>query len=800
MTTFVIVKSPIETKYYWLELSNTSKTSAVTADTYIDKTTDQNISAVNKRFNGLFCTSFGINSNLGATIGNTQQIYLSGSYLVFRPGTGFNNNYYQFSCKGNSENTTNPLLINSESTVISNKLISNEESTFAKTATFNNGAVFNNYLPTSNVTPSDNTQLITKIFADNNFMHKFNDVEETMNGTKTFGNRVNLYGQTALIVGNGNANSGAAEFNSTTTFNGTSTTTFNGTATFNGTTTFTGTPTFNANTIINSALFLKWSTFNSTIQQLSNNLEIYNYNNNGAFKFYTYLNSTSQQLALEIGKTTTTINTGLVCSSTLYCSGDVTCASKLSFRGIDNQFSRIQQSLNDLEVTNTKNDGNINFYTTNNANTTNPKLILQIKNNETNINSALLFKVTDTEYSSKIEQISNNLQITNNNTGPITFYTTSLVNSVITSAVALNIASTATTISNPTIVQKITIKDTCNVVKDVNFTTSYVTIDNDGGNSKNSIVNSYDSLIYFYNFSGGISPKSNLSLCIVPWSGNSGGIKITANGTVGINTKTPDSAYKLDVTGNSRFRNGITVTEQNDPNFTDRVENSSSIIQTTQNLMITNNSGGEIHLSTNSTTHLKIKLSEVTVEKPLNATWGIKSSVPSLQYSNFITSDYSTNIGYNKYATNTTGFITSSVLTEITSLLIETQGVYILNWKVDIINTATLTGDNIFKTINNLHMGLFSSNQSMSNTTLQMITSDNNKNLQYYIPGSIFKGYYNSGTDLYRIENNNYSTHSGSCVYINTNSNYNIYLLININTVDGNLFKARGSIQLVRLA
>jgi hypothetical protein len=51
MTTFVIVKSPIETKYYWLELSNTSKTSAVTANTYVDKTTDQTIAGT-KTFTG----------------------------------------------------------------------------------------------------------------------------------------------------------------------------------------------------------------------------------------------------------------------------------------------------------------------------------------------------------------------------------------------------------------------------------------------------------------------------------------------------------------------------------------------------------------------------------------------------------------------------------------------------------------------------------------------------------------------------------------------------------------------------
>jgi microcystin-dependent protein len=50
-------------------------------------------------------------------------------------------------------------------------------------------------------------------------MYKINNVAESINGVKTFGNRVNLYGQTALIVGDGTATSGGAEFNGQTTFN-----------------------------------------------------------------------------------------------------------------------------------------------------------------------------------------------------------------------------------------------------------------------------------------------------------------------------------------------------------------------------------------------------------------------------------------------------------------------------------------------------------------------------------------------------------------------------------------------------
>ena len=50
-------------------------------------------------------------------------------------------------------------------------------------------------------------------------MYKTNNVAESINGVKTFGNRVNLYGQTALIVGDGTVTSGLAEFNGQTTFN-----------------------------------------------------------------------------------------------------------------------------------------------------------------------------------------------------------------------------------------------------------------------------------------------------------------------------------------------------------------------------------------------------------------------------------------------------------------------------------------------------------------------------------------------------------------------------------------------------
>ncbi|MFZ9907565.1 MAG: hypothetical protein ACO3FJ_07730, partial [Ilumatobacteraceae bacterium] len=115
---------------------------------------------------------------------------------------------YNFKTNDNIGVDTTPLTINSSSTTIQNNLISNAQATF------------NNLTPISNVaSPIANNHLTRKDYIDNNFMYKTNNVAESINGVKTFGNRVNLYGQTALIVGDGTVTSGLAEFNGQTTFN-----------------------------------------------------------------------------------------------------------------------------------------------------------------------------------------------------------------------------------------------------------------------------------------------------------------------------------------------------------------------------------------------------------------------------------------------------------------------------------------------------------------------------------------------------------------------------------------------------
>ena len=94
---------------------------------FIDFTTDQNITATNKRFNGLFCTGLSITPNVGGA-GNRQQIYIAGTELSFNPL--FDNNYYRFYCRTSSTNQINPLEISYTSTIIRNNFISNEEATF----------------------------------------------------------------------------------------------------------------------------------------------------------------------------------------------------------------------------------------------------------------------------------------------------------------------------------------------------------------------------------------------------------------------------------------------------------------------------------------------------------------------------------------------------------------------------------------------------------------------------------------------------------------------------------------------
>ena len=85
--------------------------------------------------------------------------------------------------------------------------------TFTNTNVFNAQTTFNNTTPFSNATPpTANNHLTRKDYVDTNFMYKTGNVAENINGVKTFFNRVNCSGGTALVV------SGLAQFNGTTEF------------------------------------------------------------------------------------------------------------------------------------------------------------------------------------------------------------------------------------------------------------------------------------------------------------------------------------------------------------------------------------------------------------------------------------------------------------------------------------------------------------------------------------------------------------------------------------------------------
>jgi hypothetical protein len=51
---------------------------------------------------------------------------------------------------------------------------------------FTNTNTFNTYLPTSTLTPTTGTQLITKTYADSNFLDRTNNLTQSINGVKTF--------------------------------------------------------------------------------------------------------------------------------------------------------------------------------------------------------------------------------------------------------------------------------------------------------------------------------------------------------------------------------------------------------------------------------------------------------------------------------------------------------------------------------------------------------------------------------------------------------------------------------------
>ena len=101
---------------------------------FIDFTTDQTISASNKRFNGLFCTGLSITPTLGGA-GNRQQIYVSGTTLEFVPQ--FNNNLYKFNTRDGASTQTTPLTISSASVSITNNLITNNLTADNNTGTQN---------------------------------------------------------------------------------------------------------------------------------------------------------------------------------------------------------------------------------------------------------------------------------------------------------------------------------------------------------------------------------------------------------------------------------------------------------------------------------------------------------------------------------------------------------------------------------------------------------------------------------------------------------------------------------------
>jgi hypothetical protein len=76
-------------------------------------------------------------------------------------------------------------------------------------------ATFNNFTPISYVaSPTASNHLTRKDYVDNNFMYKTNNIAENISGWKTFLNRVNLNGGTALVV-----ETGTSSFSGTLSFN-----------------------------------------------------------------------------------------------------------------------------------------------------------------------------------------------------------------------------------------------------------------------------------------------------------------------------------------------------------------------------------------------------------------------------------------------------------------------------------------------------------------------------------------------------------------------------------------------------
>ena len=155
-TTYLSIANAVSTYQTIANMTNYLLASTAST-TYIDFSTDQTISASNKRFAGLHTTALNISPILGGG-GNKQQIYVSGTTLEFVPQ--FNNNVFKFNTKDGASTQTNPLTISSATTTISNAL------SITGLATFSNGAVYNTILPTSIISATSPNEFTIKSYTD----------------------------------------------------------------------------------------------------------------------------------------------------------------------------------------------------------------------------------------------------------------------------------------------------------------------------------------------------------------------------------------------------------------------------------------------------------------------------------------------------------------------------------------------------------------------------------------------------------------------------------------------------------
>ncbi len=222
-------------------LNNTSIVNKSYVDNnFVNFTSDQTITGT-KRFNTIFTGDHSYR-DVGSPFTNRLQSYLSGTSFVFTPI--FNSNSYRFYTRDGASTETFPLTINSASTTITNSLITNNLTadniigtqniyttntggiinigTGQTTGVINIGSLtsniinnsintlnaqhtFNNSTPLCSVaTPTANNHLTRKDYVDNNFMFKTGTVTESINGIKTFTNRVN-FNNSLCFVATGNS-------------------------------------------------------------------------------------------------------------------------------------------------------------------------------------------------------------------------------------------------------------------------------------------------------------------------------------------------------------------------------------------------------------------------------------------------------------------------------------------------------------------------------------------------------------------------------------------------------------------